>query len=175
LIQLWWWRDVRFWVCPVHLRDARKPLSEDRRAAREAAMHELERDFLERGGFDSFVEEGVRVEDQPCSIHAIPTSLLGRSSIRIDSQRWPRGLRDRDLVRGASEAGCHVFLTTDKGILRCRDSLSKHGLPILSPAQLIEALDESGELNDCSGPWTAPAPDISALSRLYAGFGDLQG
>jgi hypothetical protein len=48
LLQLWWWRDVRFWVCPLHLRDARKPLSEERRAAREAAVRELERDFFER-------------------------------------------------------------------------------------------------------------------------------
>lgn len=115
------------------------------------------------------------MEDRPCAIHAIPQAALSGQRTRIAGHRSPRDPADRDLVQAAYEAGCHVFLTTDKGILRCRDSLQFHGLAILSPAQFIEALDESGELDDCPSPVTAVAPDISALSRLYAGFGDLYG
>jgi hypothetical protein len=75
------------------------------------------------------------------------------------------------LVLEALDAGCHVFLTTDKKILRCHSSFIDKGPAILSPAQLLEQLDDSGELDDCDSPFTFVAPDLSALSRLYGGFG----
>lgn len=168
LMQLWWWRDVRFWVCRVHLRDARRPLSQPRRAAREAAVRELERDFLERGGFDTVVPQDVLVEDRPCPIHSIPPRRPGDGNGGI---RWPAGQRDRELLQAAYGAGCHAFLTTDRGILRCGQSFLAGGLAILTPGQLLDAFEHSGELDDCPTPVSAPAPDISALSRLYAGFG----
>jgi hypothetical protein len=170
LIQLWWWRDTRFWVCDLHLADARKPLNLERRLAREAAVRELEQDFLERGGFETILQDEVDALDHPCAIHAMPQRLRGAGTETVPNKRLPRGLRDRQLVRAAHDAGCHVFVTTDKGILRCSEALAALGLAILSPVQLISALDASGELDDCPDPMTAPAPDLAAISRLYAGF-----
>ena len=85
-------------------------------------------------------------------------------------QQLPRRGQDRRLVLEALEAGCHVFVTADKKILRCHGLFINQGLAILSPAQLLEELDASGELDDTENPWTAPSPDISALSRFYGAF-----
>lgn len=173
LVQLWWWRDVRFWVCDIHLADARKPLSTDRRIAREAAVRELEQDFLERGGFETIVPDHIEVVDQPCALHAVAQPLDAESTTNgLGERRLPKGLRDRQLAQSALEAGCHVFLTTDGGILRCHNALMREGMGIFSPAQLLAELDRSGELDDSPSADTAPFPDISAISRLYAGFGD---
>lgn len=74
--------------------------------------------------------------------------------------------------RSGFEAGCQVFLTGDKDILRCHDFFAGDGLAILSPTALLERLDEAGELDDTAGPASAPFPDASVLARLYGGFGD---
>jgi hypothetical protein len=170
LIQLWWWRDVRFWVCDLHLADARKPLSPERRLARAAAVRELEQDFFERGGFETILRDDTGVIDRPCPAHAVPRRLRSDKATTSADKRLPRGLRDRQLVCAAHDAGCHAFVTTDKGILRCSETLAALGLAILSPTQLLSAFDESGELDDSPNPMTAPAPDLAAISRLYAGF-----
>lgn len=173
LVQLWWWRDVRFWVCEVHLADARKPLNAGRRIAREAAVRELERDFFERGGFETIVPDHIEVVDQPCALHSVPQPLdAKRTANGHGERRLPKGLRDRQLVQTALEVGCHTFLTTDNGILRCHDALMREGMGVLSPAKLLLELDRSGELDDSPNADTAPFPDIAAISRLYAGFGD---
>lgn len=173
LVQLWWWRDVRFWVCEIHLADARKPLSANRRIAREAAVRELERDFLERGGFETIVPDHIEVVDQPCALHSVPQPLGAEGTANGHGERrLPKGLRDRQLAQSALEAGCHVFLTTDAGILRCHDALMREGMAVLSPAHLLAELDRSGELDDSPSADTAPFPDIAAISRLYAGFAD---
>jgi hypothetical protein len=173
LVQLWWWRDVRFWVCEIHLADARKPLSADRRIAREAAVRELERDFLERGGFETIVPDHIEVVDQPCALHSVPQPLGAESTTNGHGERrLPKGLRDRQLAQSALEAGCHVFLTTDAGILRCQDALMREGMAVLSPAHLLAELDRSGELDDSPSADTERFPDIAAISRLYAGFAD---
>lgn len=172
LVQLWWWRDVRFWVCEIHLADARKPLSADRRVAREAAVRELEQDFFERGRFETIVPEHIEVVDQPCALHSVPRPLGAEKTNGHGEMRLPKGLRDRQLVQSALENGCHIFLTTDNGILRCHDALMQEGMGVLSPTQLLAELDRSGELDDSPSADTAPFPDIAAISRLYAGFGD---
>jgi hypothetical protein len=127
----------------------------------------LEQDFFERGGFETILRDDANVIDHPCPIHAVPRKLHPATS---SDKRLPRGLRDRQLVCAAHDAGCHAFVTADKGILRCSETLAALGLAILSPAQLLSALDESGELDDSPGPTTAPVPDLAAISRLYAGF-----
>ena len=169
LVQLWWWRDVRFWVSGIHLADARRPLSRERGRAREAAVRELERDFLERGGFDVLLVQGVEVVDKPCALHSAAWAREGAPG-RETSGRQPRGLRDRQLVAAAQSAGCHVFLTSDKGILKCRDAYSRKGLAILSPAGLMARLEDAGELGDTPGSMEAPSPDLSAIGRLYGAF-----
>jgi hypothetical protein len=59
----------------------------------------------------------------------------------------------------------------DKDILRSHESLFRRGLAIMTPTRLIEELDDSGELDAPLDPnWIVP--DLSALTRLYSGFGD---
>jgi hypothetical protein len=171
LVQLWWWRDVRFVVSPIHLVDSRKPLSEVRQRAREAAVRELDRDYFERGGAEVVVGNDVHLDDEPCALHAIPPATLSSGSLEAGKWRWPRGVRDRQLTQAAYDEGCHVFLTTDDDILRSHVSLFPRGLAILSPTRLLEELDESGELDVNTGG-DFLFPDLSTLSRLYAGFGD---
>jgi hypothetical protein len=172
LVQLWWWRDVRFCVSDLYLGDARKkkPLSPERLRARRAAVRELEQDFAERGGYETFVREGVPVEDRPCALHSIPSCRLPGRRGSAGERRWPREELDRRLLSEAFDGGCHVFVTADKGILRCHDSFIGDGLAILSPAALLDELDDSGELDDCDSAFTSPSPDITALGRLYGGF-----
>jgi hypothetical protein len=64
-----------------------------------------------------------------------------------------------------------VFLTADKGILKCHSSLFERGLAIMNPTQLLDALDDLGELDGTRGG-DFLVPDLSTLSRLYAGFSD---
>lgn len=168
LVQLWWWRDLRFAVSPAHLADG--PLNADRKRAREAAVRELDRDFYERGGLETIVEDGWSVEDAPCAIHSIPPVASRSESPAAAEWKWPRDEPDRRLAEAAYDAGSHVFLTTDKGILRSHSSLFAHGMAVLSPMQLIEALDNSGEL-DLNRGGDFLITDLSTLSRLYAGFG----
>jgi hypothetical protein len=70
-------------------------------------------------------------------------------------------------VRAALEAGCHVFLTQDRGILRSHGTLEPRGLSILRPGELLEALDGTGELEPVTSPY-GPVPDLAALSRFYS-------
>jgi hypothetical protein len=172
LVQLWWWRDVRFLVSSTHLKDARKPMTPHQKLARHAAVRELEQDFDDRGGYEPFIRaEDATIEDRPCAFHSIPVCAIpiGDAPPVIDPPLPTRG-RDKQLVYEALNAGCHVFVTADKKILRCHRSFFSQGLAILTPAQLLEELDESGELDDCENPWSSPAPDISALGRFYGAF-----
>lgn len=171
LVQLWWWRDLRFAVSPLHLADSDKPLTESRMRAREDAVRELGRDYLERGGLESVIADELSVEDEPCALHSIPRARLSSASETVGKRRLPRGDRDRELVEAAYDAGAHVFLTADKGILKCHSSLFEKGLAIMNPTQLLEVLDDSGELDGTRGG-DFLLPDISTLSRLYAGFSD---
>jgi hypothetical protein len=169
VVQLWWFRDVRFAVSPQHLVDSRrKPLTGDRWRAREDAIRELEIDFFERGGVEAVVSEEWSVEDRPCALHAIPPPHLSTSSTATKDWGWPKDDLDRRLVEAAYDSGCHVFLTADKGILKCHASLFPRGLAVMSPGQLLEALDSSGELDGTRG-LHFPVPNLSTLTRLYAG------
>jgi hypothetical protein len=124
IVQLWWFRDLRFAVSPQHLADSRrKPLTGDRKRAREDAVRELEADFLERGGLEAVISEEHSVEDQPCPLHAVPFSPSRTGSSAAGAGGWPRNDLDRRLVEAAYSGGCQVFLTADKGILRCHQSL----------------------------------------------------
>jgi hypothetical protein len=104
-------------------------------------------------------------------LHSIPPVGVRSDSTAAGRCRWPRDERDRELVEAAYDAGCHAFLTGDKGILRCHSSLSTLGLAILTPGQLLDALDGAGELDETRGGHFV-LPDLSTLSRLYAGFSD---
>ena len=171
LVQLWWWRDVRFRVSSLHLIDAPKEMPPERKIARRAAVRELRKDFCDKGGNEPFIlGQNLVIEDRPCVLHSVPVrSAAAERDICIAADRLPCGL-DRDLVLKALYAGCHVFVTCDKKILRCHSTFFDLGLAILSPAQLLERLEVSGELDECGNPVTAPSPDISPLARFYGAF-----
>lgn len=174
VVQLWWFRDLRFAVSPQHLADSRrKPLTGDRKRAREDAVRELEIDFLERGGLEAVISEELSVEDQLCALHAVPSPHVRMGSPATRAWGWPKDDLDRRLVEAAYSGGCHVFLTADKGILRCHPSLFPRGLAVMSPSQLLDALDDSGELDGTRGGHFL-LPDLSTLTRIYAGFSGLR-
>lgn len=172
LVQLWWWRDVRFRASSLHLIDAQKQMTPEQEVARAAAVRELGRDFHDRGGYEPFLlDKKIMVKDQPCALHSTPVlSVATEEAISAAADRLPQRGQDRPLVLKALKAGCHVFVTCDKKILRCHSSFFPLGLAIMSPAGLLEELDASTELDDCENPWTAPSPDISALARFYGAF-----
>jgi hypothetical protein len=172
LIQLWWWRDVRFRVSSLHLIDARKQMTPEQEVARHAAVRELRHDFYDRGGYELFISDAeIVIEDRPCALHSIPVrSLPTHETVSAAVERLPRQGKDKALVLKALEAGCHVFVTCDRKVLRCHGSFLPLGLAILSPAQLLEELDASGELDECENPLTAPSSDISSLSCFYGAF-----
>jgi hypothetical protein len=169
LIQLWWYRDIRFRVSPTHLMDAQRPMTPQQEAARRAAVRELDQDFRERGGGEPQVRD-VPIEDQPCSLHSVPVRPAIDPPTSSTDPQLPRRGQDERLVFEALEEGCHVFITTDKKILRCHRSFMNLGLAILNPTQLLEELDASGELDDCDAPLNSPVPDLSALARFYGAF-----
>jgi hypothetical protein len=140
------------------------------RLAREAAVRELDQAFRERGGIDVLLDDRFAVEDTPCALHSIPVCTVEAQTASMNDAPLPRQGADRELVFDAVADGCHVFLTADKKILRCHRFFIGTGLAILSPAQLLEELDATGELDDCDNPRESPAPDISALARFYGAF-----
>lgn len=169
LVQLWWYRDVRFRVSPIHLIDAQRPMTPKQQAARRAACHELEQDFRERGGYEPYLRD-VSVEDQPCALHSTRVRPAVGPPIPSTQSSLPKRGQDKNLVFEALDEGCHTFVTTDKKILRCHRYFMSLGLAILSPTQLLEELDSSGELDDSGSPLECPSPDISALARFYGAF-----
>lgn len=171
LIQLWWYRDVRFRVSPTHLKDAApgRPMTLHQELVRRAAVRELDQDFHERGGYEPRVRD-VPIEDQPCALHSVPVRSTADPTVLSTDPPLPRRGRDKQLVYEALEEECHVFLTADRKILRCHRYFMNQGLAILSPAQVLEELDASGELDDYDTPVISPIPDITALARFHGAF-----
>lgn len=168
LVQLWWWRDVRFWVGKEHLTDERRRMAPKQREIRSAAVDQMWQDFVERGRHETVVRSDIALVSRPCPLHSGPPDPpLGDES--YVEARWPAGDLDRSLVRAALDNACHVFLTRDRGVLRRRQHFINNSLAIMAPTEMIAALRAAGELDDTAGI-DAPAPDITALVRLYAAF-----
>lgn len=166
LLALWWWRDVRFWVDgAVHLGDSRKPVRPDRMRARQIAVRQFSRDFFERGSFDSRHPEGVPPADPVCHVH--PDRDVAPSTPVSAPIRWPRSELDRRVARAALDAGCQVLLTEDRDVLKSHPSLWSNGMAVMTPAQLMATLRDSGELEPIRSV-NDPVPDLSTLARFYS-------
>lgn len=166
LVGLWWWRDVRFWVDRERLLgDARTGIRADRLRAREIAIEQLSQDFFERGGLECHLSDDVRAEDPVCPVH--PDASVRPWPVRTPAPRWPSRRLDRALLRAALQAGCHVFMTEDRGILRSHLTLRAYGIAVLRPSEVLESLDATRELEPVSSAY-GPVPDISALARFYS-------
>lgn len=92
-----------------------------------------------------------------------PTDILGSKALSL----LPNG-DDQLLVSAAHGLGAHVFLTRDRGVLRCRDAVAAHGLLILSPLDLLEELIACGAMHAVFRRETAywPMPDLQRVSHL---------
>lgn len=167
LLGVWWWRDIRLWVDPdVLLRDARRGvMPANRAAARRRTVRAWEKDFWARGGFDIDLElrdelpEGLRCPSHPVHIGWFAAPVPGEP-------RWPKGPLDRRLVRSAFDAGCHVFLTEDKDVLRCHPTMLPRGMAVMRPQDLLTELDATDELEPIGSP-SDPSPDMQALATFY--------
>lgn len=167
LLGVWWWRDIRFWVDPdVLLHDARGgAMPADRAAARRRTVRAWEKDFWARGGFDIDSELCCELpEGWGWLSHAEHTGSFAAPV--LGEPRWPKGSLDRRLVRSAFDAGCHVFLTEDKDVLRCHPTLLPLGMAVMRPQDLLVELDGSDELEPIGSPF-GPSPDMQALATFY--------
>jgi len=177
LLQLWFWRDVRFFVGHAHLEDSRRPLSDARRRSRASAVEEFSGDLFERGGLDVWIanergEHGVVPMEQTasldpeCPLHSEP-AVRGPRVSRV--LQLPKGKADRRLVKAALEGASHVFLTYDEDVLRCSAGLEASGMTAFRPEQLLAHLSDAGELEPLHAEDThGLLPDISAFGRFYS-------
>jgi hypothetical protein len=143
LITVWMWRDIRFYVSPLQLEDARKKLTAERARIREAVLDGFYADFHERGG-------------------SIPAWSPSDAAPFIGSKP------DRALVEDALANGCHVFLTEDKrDVLRHREKLCGLGIVPLRPRELLHELLVAEELTftRCA---SGLVPDSHSWTHLIA-------
>ncbi len=159
LFILWFWRDVRFFLTPEQMHDGR--LNTERAHRRESILDAFAQDFWQRGGFDRASHvAGERVK-------------LG---IDLDIPlKWPPSLAavlppsmDGMLVGAALSAGAHVFLSTDqRHVLSRATDLRRFSIAVMSPGELLHALETSGELERV--PSGDPLlPDLQSLAHFYA-------
>lgn len=155
IVSLWVVRDIRFRLLDRVLNDARSELCERRRRHRRVALEEFARALSLVDGFDD-VEAGSR------GLLTLPASVLERALSTV-----PAGA-DRDLVAAAHAEGVHVFLTRDRGILRCAGAFRPLGLLIADPATVLELLAECGAMHCLLDRrclyW--PAPDMQRVAHL---------
>jgi hypothetical protein len=129
LMELWLVRDIRIHVFDRQLTDSRRQLPAERLTARMRQVEEIVAALQclshDTDDWEPDVDEAMPV---PCS--------LG----------WMEPGADRELLEGAIDAGCHVFLTRDHDdVLRHAPVLEAYWLAPLSPADLLDRLVSAGE------------------------------
>jgi hypothetical protein len=93
--------------------------------------------------------------------------VISSRALRETLDQLPLG-NDRELVRESLDSGAHVFLTRDKGVLRCARLLKPLGLLIASPLDLLEELVSCGAMLAVMRPESMywPVPDLQRMSHL---------
>jgi hypothetical protein len=151
IVAIWVIRELRFRVLPRVLVDAKRRLSQERRAERVNAL-------------ESFAAAlrlvGSPADEEPMS--CVARSLEGNDGFR----RVPA--EDRPLIADAVGLDAHVFLTRDRGVLACRQALRPFGLLIATPGDLLEQLAACGALHCLMVPAAAywPLPDQARVTHL---------
>jgi hypothetical protein len=172
LFALWFHRDIRWVISQHYLDDAKKPLSAARRADRRRVMEALGQDLADRGGIhrgshDWDLDDHERADREQWDIED-ERSRIAVDPFAAQAESMLTG-HDGLLVADALRNGCHVFLTEDRGVLARAQTLFGWGIAAVRPGELLDALDEGGELGPEAGaPGWAPAPDLSSLARFYA-------
>lgn len=152
LMEIWMVRDIRIHVFERQLDDCKRNLTDSRRDLRVRQIEQI-RSALWCLGHAADVEPDA-----------------ARSRVERALQRTPAGF-DTELLALAVNAGCHVFLTCDKGILRARDEVRRFGMIVATPSELLGAFGSDG-----SGWWFAAggwmlAPDNHKWVHLMAACG----
>ena len=158
----------------LYLRDSRKKqLPAAVVASRRRVLDALSADMQDRGGLDRNVvwcepeHERRALLEGWCSEDDHARAIV--EPFAIQAEALLPGV-DGLLVGAALRCGVHVFLTQDRGVLRKAGLLYAWGLSILRSGQLLDALDDAGELGTggVGGPGFELAPDLLSLSRFYA-------
>jgi hypothetical protein len=125
LMERWCVRDIRVHVFDRQLTDARRQLTAERASARMRQVEEI------TAALHCLRQDTDRWE--PAVDEAMPTP---------SSLDWMEPGADRELLEAAIDAGCHVFLTRDHDVLRYARALEAYWLAALSPAELLDRLDD---------------------------------
>lgn len=152
-MSLWTIRNIRIRILELSVDDANKRLTNERCTARVTALNE----FASALALDLYDDD----EREPA-----PANL--EAGVRSEAlAKLPDGT-DRDLVDTALSLGAHVFLTRDKGVLRCARDFKALGLLIASPLDLIEELAACSAILCLIEPGYAysPVPDLQRVSHL---------
>lgn len=130
IMNLWTMRDIRLHVFDRQLTDCAGSMSDDRSALRERQIGQLQ-SALRCLGHDT-------IDMHPPAGHSwpLPADLSGLSPGT-----------DRELVALAVDAGCHVFLTRDKALLKKVEHVARYWVALITPTGLLDALAASGELD----------------------------
>lgn len=154
IISLWVFRDIRFHILRRVLRDAKGELAAERVEDRRRAFEE----------FEAALSLGEPDEEAPSRDGLL---ILRDAEVQRALERLPAGT-DRELVHDAIQVGVHVFLTRDKGVLKCRDPVRSCGLLIATPLDLLEELASCGAIHCLMAPKFAywPVPDLQRVSHL---------
>jgi hypothetical protein len=154
IIAVWVIRDIRFHVLPRVLIDAKRKLSQRRLAERAHALDQFAAALRLVGNDDP---DGSGSGHQQIRFGHELTRVL---------DRVPGS--DQPLIRDAVHLGAHVFLTRDKGLLKCRPDLLPFGLLLASPGDLLEHLAACGALHCFCGRHYAywPLPDQARVTHL---------
>jgi hypothetical protein len=129
LMQVWTYRDIRIHVFPFQIDDAKKALTGERRAFRQHQVDQIAAALTCLcQGTEGWEPDNGDEAPTPCSLESM------------------RSGPDRQLLESAVDAGCHVFLTRDAGVLAQADLLRQYWLAVLSPTELMRRLADAGEL-----------------------------
>lgn len=140
IMDRWMMRDIRLHVFDRQLTDCRRSMSAERASLREMQVAQLQSALrcLEQDTVDLRPPEGTSWPGRP-RLTGLPANT------------------DRELVEDAVEAGCHVFLTRDKELLKKADAVSACWVAVLAPIDLRDLLNEEAGSLTTAGNW--PLPD----------------
>lgn len=167
LITLWSLRDIRFHVLPESVVDAKRRLTEERIVARTTAVEELAQALT----LDLYADDDELARTDSSAQRDLPLTLP-RTVTEDALAALPDG-NDRRLVEAAVQRGAHVFLTRDRGVLRCASLFRPIDLLLASPLDLLEHLSACGAILCLMRPeylyW--PCPDLQRVAHLVQALG----
>lgn len=154
IIATWVLRDIRFYVLPETITDAKRSLGERRMSQRVTAFREF--------------ANAIRVIEAHDDGREAPPLVLPDSALYAALRTVPPG-GDRRLIESALRASMHVYLTRDKRLCKAGRAFRSFGLLVSSPLDLLQELVAAGALFCLVDPRWAywPPPDPERVAHLY--------